>query len=106
VQLREKESSDILGEQTVQIRVEVPPHQTRAINETIYFDNPPQLTHYAWTYAITEIRGSGGVIGRMIRLLRMLILIVSRTNTNALVADSMNQQQHRTKFAFTVMQAT
>jgi hypothetical protein len=61
VLLREKEGSqDILGQQTVQIRVEVPPHQTRAIHQTIYFDNPPQVRQYAWTYAITEIRGSKG----------------------------------------------
>ena len=59
--LREKEGSqDILGRQTVQIRVEVPPHQTRAIHQTIYFDNPPQVRQFAWTYAITEIRGSAG----------------------------------------------
>jgi len=59
--LREKEGSqDILGQQTVQIHVEVPPHQTRAIHQTIYFDNPPQVRQYAWTYAITEIRGSKG----------------------------------------------
>jgi hypothetical protein len=62
VLLREKEGSqDILGQQTVQIRVEVPPHQTRAIHQTIYFDNPPQVRQYAWTYAITEIRGSKGI---------------------------------------------
>jgi hypothetical protein len=62
VLLREKEGSqDILGQQTVQIRVEVPPHQTRAIHQTIYFDNPPQVRQYAWTYVITEIRGSKGI---------------------------------------------
>jgi len=61
VLLREKEGSqDILGQQTVQIRVEVPPHQTRAIHQTIYFDNPPQVRQFAWTYAITEIRGGAG----------------------------------------------
>jgi hypothetical protein len=61
VLLREKEGSqDILGQQTVQIRVEVPPHQTHAFHQTVYFDNPPQARQYAWTYAITEIRGSAG----------------------------------------------
>jgi hypothetical protein len=60
VTLREKEGSqDIVGEHTEQIRVEVPPHQTREINQTIYFDNSPQLTQYAWTYVIAEIRGGG-----------------------------------------------
>jgi hypothetical protein len=61
VTLREKEGSpDIVGQQTVQIRVEVPPHQTRAISETIYFYNSPELTQYAWGYFISEIRGSKG----------------------------------------------
>lgn len=61
VTLREKEGSpDILGEHKVQIRVEVPPHQTRAISETIYFANLPQLTQHAWGYFISEIRGSKG----------------------------------------------
>ena len=61
VLLREKEGSpDIVGEQTVEIRVEVPPHQTRAINQAIYFNNSPQLTKFAWKYAIAEIRGSAG----------------------------------------------
>jgi hypothetical protein len=61
VLLREKEGSqDILSQQTVQIRVEVPQHQTRAFHQTVYFDNPPQARQYAWTYAITEIRGSAG----------------------------------------------
>ena len=46
VTLREKEGSqDILGQQTEKIRVEVPPNQTRAINQPIYFDNSPKLTH-------------------------------------------------------------
>jgi hypothetical protein len=61
VTIREKEGSpDILGVQTVQIRVEVPPHQTRAINETIFFPHLPELTHYAWSYGVSEIRGSKG----------------------------------------------
>ena len=61
VTLREKDGSpDILGQQTVRIPVEVPSHQTRAINQTIYFNNSPQLTQYAWGYFITEIRGSKG----------------------------------------------
>ena len=46
VTLREKEGSpDILGVQTAQIRVEVPPHQTRAISA----DHP--LPQFAPTYA-------------------------------------------------------
>jgi hypothetical protein len=58
VTLREKEGSpDILGRQTVQIRVEVPSHQTRAISQSIFFPNLPQLTQYALTYDVTEIRG-------------------------------------------------
>jgi hypothetical protein len=61
VTLREKEGSpDIVGQQTVLIRVEVPPHQTRAIRQTIYFDNLPQLTQHAWECFISEIRGSKG----------------------------------------------
>ena len=61
VTLREKEGSpDILGQKTVQIRVEVPAHQTREIDQPIYFDNSPALTSYAWGYFITEIRGSKG----------------------------------------------
>jgi hypothetical protein len=61
VTLREKEGSpDIVGQQTVQINVEVPPRQTRAINETIRFDNSPQLTQHGWDYFISEIRGSEG----------------------------------------------
>jgi hypothetical protein len=75
VLLREKEGSqDILGQQTVQIRVEVPPQQTRAIHQTIYFDNPPQVRQYAWTYVITEIRGSAGGTGLRQRLHRNLSL--------------------------------
>jgi hypothetical protein len=54
----EKEgSSDILGEETVQIPVYVPPHQTRAINATLNFGAAPKLTEYALTYAVIEIRG-------------------------------------------------
>ena len=60
--LREKEGSpDIVGVQTVQIRVQVPPYQTRAISETIQFPNLPQLTQPAWTYFISEIRGDKGI---------------------------------------------
>jgi hypothetical protein len=59
--LREKEGSpDIVGQQTVQIRVEVPPRQTRAFGQTVYFDSSPQLTQHAWEYFISEIRGSKG----------------------------------------------
>ena len=61
--LREKGSPDILGEQTVEIRVEVPPYQTRAINQSIYFPNLPQLKQPAWTYFIVETRGSKGYDG-------------------------------------------
>jgi hypothetical protein len=58
VRLHEKEgSSDILGEETVQIPVYVPPHQTRAINATLNFGAAPKLTEYALTYAVIEIRG-------------------------------------------------
>jgi hypothetical protein len=57
VRLHEKEgSSDILGEETVQIPVYVPPHQTRAINATLNFGAAPKLTEYALTYAVIEIR--------------------------------------------------
>ena len=60
VTLRENAGSDILGQQTVPIRVEVPPHQTRAIFAFIDFSNLPQLTQHAWEYDVTEIRGSKG----------------------------------------------
>jgi hypothetical protein len=60
VSLREKGSPDILGEQMAQIRVEVPPHQTRAIFERIDFPNLPYLTQHALTYDVTEIRASEG----------------------------------------------
>jgi hypothetical protein len=62
VTLREQGSPDILGVQTVQIRVEVPPHQTRAISQMVNFPNSPELTQYALTYSVTEIRGSKGSV--------------------------------------------
>jgi hypothetical protein len=59
VRLYEKEGlPDILGEETLQINVGVPPHQTRAIGSPISLDDSPQLAQYALKYAITEIRGS------------------------------------------------
>jgi hypothetical protein len=59
--LREREGSpDILGQETVQINVQVPSHQTREINQDIYFTNAPQLTQFTWGYYIAEIRGSKG----------------------------------------------
>jgi hypothetical protein len=57
---REESSSDILGEHTVQIRVYIPPHQTRAIKGKVNFDDAPKLAGYAFTYVITEIRGNSG----------------------------------------------
>jgi hypothetical protein len=61
VRLYENEdSSDILGETTTRITVEVPPHQARAINWPIYFGHLPELTQPAWKYDVTEIRGSKG----------------------------------------------
>jgi hypothetical protein len=50
-------SPDILGDKTVRIQVNVPAHQTREISWPISFEGAPQLTEYAWKYAITEIRG-------------------------------------------------
>jgi hypothetical protein len=58
VQFYEKDGSpDILGDKTVRIQVNVPAHQTREISWPISFEGAPQLTEYAWKYAITEIRG-------------------------------------------------
>jgi hypothetical protein len=62
VNLLEKEPPDTVGEQTVEIRVEVPPHQTRAISQTVYFPNLPQLKQPWWIYSVSEIRGSKGLI--------------------------------------------
>jgi len=61
VTLRENAGSDILGQQTVPIEVEVPPHQTRAILASMKFPNLPyNFTQHAWEYDVTEIRGSKG----------------------------------------------
>jgi hypothetical protein len=51
---------DIVGEATLKINVTVPPHQSRAISESVYFKDLPKLERNRWTwgYFITEIRGS------------------------------------------------
>src|SRR4029077_17537916 len=61
VTLREKADSDILGQGTWSIPVEVPPNQTRGIFTLIKFPDLPLLRQHAWNYDVTEIHGSKGL---------------------------------------------
>jgi hypothetical protein len=66
VTLREKAGSDILGQGTWSIRIEVPPHQTRGIFTLIEFPDLPLLRERVWNYDVTEIRGRKGMFDDLI----------------------------------------
>lgn len=52
----------VVGEETVKVNVTAPPHQSRAISESVFFKDMPKLepNRWTWGYFITEIRGSKG----------------------------------------------